>query len=293
MAVAGGVGLVGGLGAFALQHLSMPTAVDALASMSVLAGGAAVAAAFPRSDGGDPGDRHVISMRGYLNQSGKVPRFSFTLLNGRSTNMNKKMDDVAMGSRELPSALEQTLRRADETAEERRKKEVETRISEMEALATDLLDSGADPVEVKHRCFPRCYVVTFEDPPQGPKSRRGPPQTQTTASAVAQFSGLVSLLVDVATEHDEVILKLTSPGGSVSEYGQLAMQVLRLRKAGITTTVCVDTVAASGGYMAACVADKVYASPFAFVGSIGVIAEMPNLSKLLRKNDVDWMGQFR
>merc|ERR1711920_1094722 len=91
-----------------------------------------------------------------------------------------------------------------------------------------------------------------------------------------------------ASEHDEVLLRLASPGGAVPTYGLAAAQLQRIRDAGIRLTICVDTVAASGGYMMACVADHVIAAPFAMVGSIGVIAGSPNFHELLERNQVEF-----
>lgn len=51
--------------------------------------------------------------------------------------------------------------------------------------------------------------------------------------------------------------------------------------------MAVDKVAASGGYMMACVADKIVAAPFAIIGSIGVVAQVPNIHRLLKKHQVD------
>jgi hypothetical protein len=283
--------VVGGLGLLGWHHGSLEMAIHIVAGLSVLGGGAAVASAFPKAKAlAKSGGQEVVSMRGYLNQSIKAPSFGFTQLNSRSLPVARKLDRIATGgSQALPAGLAAKFKRADAAAKAAKKEAVAVRVAEIDALADELLEGGVDPAEIYQRCFPRTYVVSFEDPPRRQQRR---PQSHSTASAVAQFSGLVSLLVDVASKHDEVVIKMTSPGGGVSEYGQLAMQVLRLRKAGITTTVCIDTVAASGGYMAACVADKVFASPFAFVGSIGVVAEMPNVSKVLKKQNVDWMREW-
>jgi serine protease SohB len=87
----------------------------------------------------------------------------------------------------------------------------------------------------------------------------------------------------------EVIVKLDSPGGTVTGYGLAAAQLARLRKAGIPVTVVVDQVAASGGYMMAAVADKIIAAPFAIIGSVGVVMEMPNFAKLLEKVGVRYL----
>merc|ERR1712190_271872 len=91
--------------------------------------------------------------------------------------------------------------------------------------------------------------------------------------------------------YDEALLRLTSPGGQVATYGLAASQLQRLRDAGVRLTVCVDTIAASGGYMMACVADDIVAAPFALVGSIGVIAGVPNIHKILERNEVEF-NQF-
>ncbi|GKX54509.1 protease SohB [Leminorella grimontii] len=97
----------------------------------------------------------------------------------------------------------------------------------------------------------------------------------------------ITAVLAVAKAEDEVLLKLESPGGVVHGYGLAASQLDRLRKAGVRLTVAVDKVAASGGYMMACVADRIVAAPFAIVGSIGVVAQIPNFHRLLKKNAID------
>ena len=89
-------------------------------------------------------------------------------------------------------------------------------------------------------------------------------------------------------EKDEVVIRLESGGGMVHSYGLAAAQLDRIRAKGISLTACVDKVAASGGYMMACVADRIVASPFAILGSIGVVAQLPNFHRLLKKNNVDF-----
>lgn len=96
---------------------------------------------------------------------------------------------------------------------------------------------------------------------------------------------------------DEVLINVESPGGMVHAYGLAAAQLARVRAARVRLTVCVDKVAASGGYMMACVADHIVAAPFAIVGSIGVVAQVPNFHRLLKKHDVDFeeitAGEFK
>ena len=109
-----------------------------------------------------------------------------------------------------------------------------------------------------------------------------------SASAVGHLREEVTAVLTQATPKDEVLLRLESSGGMVHSYGLASSQLDRLRKKNIPLTVCVDKVAASGGYMMACVADKILAAPFAIIGSIGVVAQMPNFNKVLKKNDVDF-----
>jgi len=108
------------------------------------------------------------------------------------------------------------------------------------------------------------------------------------ASHVENLREEITATLLVANESDEVIVKLESPGGVVHGYGLAASQLLRIREAGIQLTVAVDKVAASGGYMMASVANKIIAAPFALVGSIGVVAGIPNVHRLLKKFDVDY-----
>ncbi len=109
------------------------------------------------------------------------------------------------------------------------------------------------------------------------------------ASRVEQFKDEITALLQVADPNkDEVVVTLESPGGVVHGYGLAASQLLRIKQGGLKLTVCVDKVAASGGYMMACTADEIFAAPFAILGSIGVLAQIPNFHRLLKKNDVDF-----
>ncbi len=108
------------------------------------------------------------------------------------------------------------------------------------------------------------------------------------ASAVSHLREEISTLVSTANKGDEVVIRLESPGGLVHSYGLAAAQLVRLKDAGFKLTVCVDKVAASGGYMMACVADNIIAAPFAVIGSIGVVSQLPNFHKWLKNHDVDY-----
>jgi len=117
------------------------------------------------------------------------------------------------------------------------------------------------------------------------------------ASAVASLREEVTAILTVATEDDEVFVRLESGGGVVHGYGLGASQLMRIRDKNIPLTVSVDKVAASGGYMMACVGNRILAAPFAIIGSIGVIAQIPNFNKVLKKHDIEYdqftAGEFK
>lgn len=108
------------------------------------------------------------------------------------------------------------------------------------------------------------------------------------AKEVTSLREEITAVLGVATEQDEVFVRLESGGGMVHGYGLAASQLQRLKDHHIPLTISVDKVAASGGYMMACVADKIIAAPFAILGSIGVIAQIPNFNKLLKKHDIEF-----
>lgn len=134
--------------------------------------------------------------------------------------------------------------------------------------AQDKLDAKSPP---KRK---RIFVIDFH----------GDLQASDTGSLREEISGLLQ----VASEGDEVVLRLESEGGVVHGYGLAASQLRRIRERGIKLTVAVDKVAASGGYLMACVADRIVAAPFAIIGSIGVVGQLPNFNKLLKKHDIDF-----
>lgn len=118
-----------------------------------------------------------------------------------------------------------------------------------------------------------------------------------SATEVDTLREQISALLQVVRQDDEVLLRLESAGGLVHAYGLAASQLARIRDRRIKLTIAVDKVAASGGYLMACVADKIIAAPFAVIGSIGVVAQMPNFNRLLKKHEVDFelhtAGQFK
>lgn len=130
----------------------------------------------------------------------------------------------------------------------------------------------ADKSNTAHK--PRVYVLDFDG--------------DIKASATDSLRVEITALLSMATQNDEVVLRLQSGGGMVNSYGFAASQLVRIRQAGVPLTICIDKVAASGGYMMACIGNKIISSPFAILGSIGVVAQIPNLHRLLKKYDVDF-----
>lgn len=108
------------------------------------------------------------------------------------------------------------------------------------------------------------------------------------ATAAVNLRHQVNALLQTLGSEDEVVVRLESAGGKANAYGFAASQLKRIKDHGHTLTVCVDRIAASGGYMMASVADRILAAPFALVGSIGVLAMVPNLHRFLRRHDIDY-----
>lgn len=108
------------------------------------------------------------------------------------------------------------------------------------------------------------------------------------ASAVEELRETITSVLLSATKKDHVLVRLDSAGGIVNAYGLAASQLQRLRDAKIPLTISIDKIAASGGYMMACVANEIIAAPFAIIGSIGVVAQLPNFHRWLQKNDIDF-----
>jgi len=158
-------------------------------------------------------------------------------------------------------ALANTLRDAV-TQKSERKKETKAEKKREKAAAKDASSR------------PRSFVIDFKG--------------DLKASAVPSLRAEVSAILDVAAPEDEVIVRLENDGGVVHEHGLAASQLARIRDRNISLTVCVDKVAASGGYLMACVASKIYAAPFAILGSIGVLAQIPNFNRLLDSHGVDF-----
>ncbi|MCV4282118.1 protease SohB [Pseudomonas capsici] len=131
-----------------------------------------------------------------------------------------------------------------------------------------------DKKQAEPEVKPRVYVLDFNG--------------DIKASATESMRHEITALLTLATEKDEVVLRLESGGGMVHSYGLASSQLARIRQAGIPLTICIDKVAASGGYMMACIGNKIISAPFAILGSIGVVAQLPNVNRLLKKHDIDF-----
>jgi len=175
--------------------------------------------------------------------------------------LNEKLSETTKAVKEAvfdKDAFEQELK-AEKKAEKARKKEAKNKKDEPESE------------EARKRVF----VLDFDG--------------DIRASDVDSLRETISAVLTIARpEIDEVVLKLESGGGMVHSYGFAASQLKRITNKNIDLTVCVDAVAASGGYMMACTANKILAAPFSIIGSIGVVAQIPNFNKLLKKHDIDY-----
>src|SRR5271154_4616199 len=157
---------------------------------------------------------------------------------------------------------------------------------ERKALAKALKKEAKATAKTRRAQEPgkRIFVLTFKG--------------DMRASAVKRLGAEIdAVLIAARQETDETVIRIESPGGTVTGYGLAAAEILRLRDRKIKVIASVDQVAASGGYMMACAADRIVAAPFAIVGSIGVVAPVPNLHRLLKKNEIDFeeitAGEFK
>lgn len=181
------------------------------------------------------------------------------------TKLNDKFDDMSDSLRS--AVLDHKALKEEHKARKKKAKE-EAKLAKKQGKARKDSDAAEEP---RKR---RVYVIDFNG--------------DVKASGTDELRHAVSAVLNVAEPTDEVVVTLESPGGLVHSYGLAASQLARIRKANVPLTVSVDKVAASGGYMMACVANKIVAAPFAVIGSIGVVAQLPNFHRLLKKNDVDY-----
>lgn len=163
------------------------------------------------------------------------------------------------------------------------KQEKKARKEELKARKAEAKQqlAGGDSENLERK--PRVYVLNFKG--------------NIPADAVDSLREEITAVLSLAEPRDQVLLRLESPGGMVHAYGLASSQLMRIKNKGIPLTICVDKVAASGGYMMACLADKLVSAPFAIIGSIGVLVQLPNFNRVLKKHDVDFeqisAGEFK
>ena len=165
---------------------------------------------------------------------------------------------------------------------EQRKKIAQTTAGKFELL--QLAQQLSKETRLRKKNNQKVYVLDFKG--------------DTAASAVENLREEITLILATAKAgRDRVVVRLESPGGMVHSYGLAAAQLVRLRDAGFNLTICVDKVAASGGYMMACTANEIVSAPFAVLGSIGVVAQIPNFNRLLKEKNIDFelytAGQYK
>ena len=211
----------------------------------------------------------ILVIAGAAGQKNKSPEEGYIEVKS----MNDRFDAYTAAIRDLSETDEASKLRAKHDkkaakakakAEKARLKGAERKGAEKDAVQS--IDIGSER--------PRTFVLDFEG--------------DVMASQVDALREEISAILPNVQEGDEVVLRLESPGGVVHGYGLAASQLSRIKDAGVTLVIAVDKVAASGGYMMACVGDRILAAPFAILGSIGVVAQLPNFHRLLKKNDVDF-----
>ena len=204
----------------------------------------------------------------------KEPHLSFKHWNHRFENDFEHLEREMHAASFLPKDAAKLLKKARKKEEKNEKQKDKEKSIKTVTTIREKLQSGLKTEDVLKEHSNCVYVLTFIG--------------SVMATEVEQLREQISFLLQVAQPADEIVVRLTSPGGAVSQYGLASSQLERLKQAGLRCVVCVDTVAASGGYMMASVADKIIAAPFAIIGSIGVVAGIPNFHRVLQKHEVDY-----
>jgi serine protease SohB len=204
----------------------------------------------------------------------KEPHLSFKHWNHRFENDFEHLEREMHATSFLPKDATKLLKKARKKEEKNEKIKDKEKSTKTTTTIREKLQRGLKTEDVLKEHSNYVYVLTFIG--------------SIMASEVEQLREQISFLIQVAQPADEIVVRLTSPGGAVSQYGLASSQLERLKQAGLRCVVCVDTVAASGGYMMASVADKIIAAPFALIGSIGVVAGIPNFHRVLQKHEVDY-----
>lgn len=202
----------------------------------------------------------AVAMRSGKSKQHKHGSIEATLLNEQFKDYKDDLNRVLLDEATLKA------QEKNKKAQEKAKRKADKKKAKIQAKDSNTQDSEQDRKQ-------RVYVLDFDG--------------DIKASEADLMREEITAVLSVAQPQDEVVVRLESGGGMVHAYGLAASQLARVKSKDIPLTVCVDKVAASGGYMMACVADKIIAAPFAILGSIGVVAQIPNIHRLLKKNDID------
>lgn len=200
---------------------------------------------------------------------------------GMEKSLKKASPDELLHKQELKVGLvkEDKAEAKKSKSKEGKKEKVKSELEERQAFLKSLEEKKEQGIF----CPKNLFVIDFAG--------------STRGKEVKELRRKIDAILDVATKEDEVVVNLMSPGGMVNSYGLCASQLQRIRDREIALTVTVDEVAASGGYLMACVANKIVAAPFSYIGSIGVIAGMPNFRRFINKYDIDYeqitAGKFK
>lgn len=210
----------------------------------------------------------LISSLAMRNKKHDRGQFEVTRINEKYEHTRDMLRDAMLDDDALKQQHKEEKKK--QKAEKAEKKKAAKLTEKKSGSADDKTDAAEGEVQPKKRVF----VLDFYG--------------DIKASECDLLREEITAVLSQATEKDEVVVKVESGGGMVHSYGLASSQLARITQKKIPLTVCVDKVAASGGYMMACVANKIVAAPFAILGSIGVVASLPNFHKLLKKNDIDY-----
>jgi serine protease SohB len=220
------------------------------------------------------GDEQIVTPKVDTLDALSVDLVSPQDLQSSRTEVELSEDAINQGPLSKSVETETTDEAADETADEMANKKAQAQeVQDQEVQDQETQDQEAQDQEAQDQETSRLFVINFKGDIQ--------------ASAVESLREEITAILQVQRASDEVLLCLHNAGGYVHTHGLAASQLTRLTSAGIRLTVAIDQVAASGGYMMACVGERIIAAPFAIVGSIGVVAQIPNVNRLLKRYDVD------
>jgi serine protease SohB len=207
-------------------------------------------------------------------KTGRKGQIKVTHLNEHFDDMKDTLQHSVLAKGQLKQVHKDEKKQAKLESKEQAKAD-----KEAAKKPNDVADDASNSEQRKKRV----YVINFTG--------------NISADEVASLREEITAILTLAEPLDEVLLRLESPGGMVHAYGLASSQLLRIKSKQIPLTICVDKVAASGGYMMACLADRLVSAPFAIIGSIGVLVQLPNFHRVLKKNEVDYeiisAGEFK